>query len=60
MTVSTKIEIELRCNRCDTVLCVDVKSHSDEGGTYLYVEPCPTCSKDEPEQAEKSASTTNK
>ena len=48
MTVSTKFELELRCNVCDSVLCINTESHCDKGGTWVYVEPCEKCSQPTP------------
>ncbi len=39
---SVKIEIELRCNVCDSVLKSTTAS-TDMDGVFAYVEPCPKC-----------------
>ena len=51
MTVSTKFELELRCNVCDSVLCINIESHCDKSGTWVYVEPCEKCSQPTPRAA---------
>lgn len=43
MTVQTQIEIQLRCNVCDSVLTVESSPRHDKHGWWLYVEPCEKC-----------------
>lgn len=43
MTVATKFDLELRCSVCDSVLCVNIESHCDKSGTWVYVDPCEKC-----------------
>ena len=38
----TKLEIQLRCNSCDSVLIVS-NIHVDKDGCFAYVEPCEKC-----------------
>ncbi len=38
----TKLEIQLRCNACDSVLVV-AATHADKDGCFSYVEPCEKC-----------------
>ena len=42
-TVTSVIQLELRCNVCDSVLYVVTESKSDKNGTYFYVERCEKC-----------------
>jgi len=42
MSAHTKIEIQLRCNVCDSVL-VTTDLFQDEGGAWVYVELCEKC-----------------
>ena len=37
------MQIELRCNVCDSVLYIVTESKSDKDGTYFYVERCDKC-----------------
>ena len=39
----TKIEIQVRCNSCDTPLILS-EFFSDENGSWAYAEPCSKCS----------------
>jgi hypothetical protein len=41
--VQVKVDIQLRCNSCDTVLTTSVVTLADKDGLYAYVDPCQKC-----------------
>ena len=41
--MQVKVDVQLRCDVCDTVLSTSMLALEDKDGFYAYVDPCPRC-----------------